>query len=225
MSIESVMPSNHLVLCHPLLLLPSTFPASGSFPVSQLFESGGQRIGASASESVLLMNIRELTGWISLQSKGLSRVFSNTTVQKHKFFSTHTYMTIGKIIALTRWTFGSKVMSLLFNMKSWNSNTLATWCKELTHWKRSWCWESWRQEEKGTTEDKVVGWHHWLNGHEFEQAPGAGEGQGSLVCYSPWGHKKSDMLRDWTELNWFPSFSYFPFSLINRIIIYLLWNS
>ena len=176
------------------------------------------------------MNIQDwfplgLTGLISLQSKGLSRVFSNTTVQKHKFFSTHTYMTIGKIIALTRWTFGSKVMSLLFNMKSWNSNTLATWCKELTHWKRSWCWESWRQEEKGTTEDKVVGWHHWLNGHEFEQAPGAGEGQGSLVCYSPWGHKKSDMLRDWTELNWFPSFSYFPFSLINRIIIYLLWNS
>ena len=143
-----------------------------------------------------------LTRLISLQSKGLSRVFSNTTVQKHQFFSTHTYMTIGKIIALTRWTFGSKVMSLLFNMKSWNSNTLATWCKELTHWKRPWCWESWRQEEKGTTEDKVVGWHHQLNGHEFEQAPGAGEGQGSLVCYSPWGHKKSDMTErlNWTEL-------------------------
>ena len=51
---------------------------------------------------------------------------------------------------------------------SWNSNTLATWCKELTHWKRPWCWESWRWEEKGTTENEMVGWHHWLNGHKFE---------------------------------------------------------
>ena len=51
---------------------------------------------------------------------------------------------------------------------SWNSNTLATWCVELTHLKRPWCWERWRQEEKGMTEDEMVGWHHWLSGHEFE---------------------------------------------------------
>ena len=71
-----------------------SFPASGSFPVSQFFTSGGQSIGVSASASVLPMNIQDwfplgLTGWISLQSKGLSRVFSNTTVQKHQFFGTH----------------------------------------------------------------------------------------------------------------------------------------
>ena len=69
------------------------FPASESFPRSQFFTSGGHSIGASASTSVLLMNIQDWsplgwTGWISLQSKGLSRVFSNTTVQKHQFFST-----------------------------------------------------------------------------------------------------------------------------------------
>ena len=92
MSIESTMPSNQLILCHPLLLLPSIFPASESFPMSQLITSGCQRIGASASASVLPMNIQDgfplgWTGWISLQSKGLSRVFSNTTVQKHQFFS------------------------------------------------------------------------------------------------------------------------------------------
>ena len=79
MSIELVMLYNHLILCHPLLLLPSVFPASGSFPTSQFFASGGQTIGASASASVLPMNIRDwfplgLTDWISLQSKGLSRV-------------------------------------------------------------------------------------------------------------------------------------------------------
>ena len=89
MSIESVMPSNHLILCHPLLL-PS-FPSSGSFPISQFFASGGQIIGVSASASVLPMNIQDWlplgwTGWISLQSKRLSRVFSNTTVHKHQFF-------------------------------------------------------------------------------------------------------------------------------------------
>ena len=68
-----------------------SFPASGSFPMSQFFASGGQRIGVSISASVLPMNIQDwfplgLTGWISLQSKRLSRVFSNTTVQKHQFF-------------------------------------------------------------------------------------------------------------------------------------------
>ena len=93
MSIESVIPSNHLIFCRPLLFLPSIFPSIKSFQMSQLFESGGQRIGVSASTSVLPMNTRDWsplgwTGWISLQSKGLSRVISNTTVQKHQFFGT-----------------------------------------------------------------------------------------------------------------------------------------
>ena len=87
--------------CHPIISssvlpissYPQSFPASGSFPVSQFFTSGGQSIGVSASTSVLPMNIQDWfplgwTGWISLQSKGLSRVFSNTTVQKHQFFGT-----------------------------------------------------------------------------------------------------------------------------------------
>ena len=87
MSIESVMPPNHLILCHPLLL-PSIFPSIRSFPMSQLFASCDQSIGVSASTSVQARSPLGWTGWISLQSKGLSRVFSNTTVQKHQFFST-----------------------------------------------------------------------------------------------------------------------------------------
>ena len=92
-------PSNQW--CHPAIsssVIPvsscsQSLPASGSFPVSQFFASGGQSIGVLASASVLPMNTQDLspsgwTGWISLQSKGLSRVFSNTTVQKHQFFST-----------------------------------------------------------------------------------------------------------------------------------------
>ena len=90
-SIELVMPSNHLILCHPFLLLLQSFPASGSFPMSWLFTSGGQSTGASASASVLPMNTQDWSplGWtclISLQSKGLSRVFYSTTVSKHQFF-------------------------------------------------------------------------------------------------------------------------------------------
>ena len=93
MSIESVMPSNHLILCCPLLLLTSVFPSTGAFPVSQLFKSGGQSIGASTSASFFPKSIQGwfpliLTDLISLLSKGPSRVFSNTTVWMHQFFGT-----------------------------------------------------------------------------------------------------------------------------------------
>ena len=101
--------------------------------MSQFFTSGGQSIAVSASASVLPVNIKDWfplgwTGWISWLSKGRSRIFSNTTVQKHPFFRAqfslysnshiHTWMTTGKTKALTRWTFVGKVMSLLFNMLS-----------------------------------------------------------------------------------------------------------
>ena len=87
---DAIQPAHPL---SPHFSCPQSFPASESFPTSQLFTWGGQSIGASASASVLPMNIQGwfplgLTGWTSLQSKGLSRVFSNTTVQKHQLFDT-----------------------------------------------------------------------------------------------------------------------------------------
>ena len=114
--------------CHPTISSPVThfscpqsFPASGSFPMHQFFTSGGQSTGVSALASVLPMNIQDWfplgwTGWISFLMKGLSRVFSNTTVQKHQFFSTQlchsptltSIHTTGKTIALTRWTLLTK---------------------------------------------------------------------------------------------------------------------
>ena len=69
-------------------------------------------------------------------------------------------------------------------------------------WKDPDAGKDWRQEEKGMTEDEMVGWHHWLNGHEFEWTPGVGDGQGGLVCCSPRGHKESDTT-EW--LNWLKS--------------------
>ena len=129
----------------PFSSCPQSLPASESFPVSQLFAWGGQTIGVSALASVLPMNTQdwyplEWTGWISLQSKGFSRVFSNTTVS---------------------------------------------------------------QEEKGTTEDEMAGWHHRLDGREFEWTPGDGDGQGGLVCCDSWGRKELDMTE---RLNWTESF-------------------
>ena len=117
MSIKSVIPYNHLILCHPLLPQPSSFPASGSFPISQLFASGSQSTAASASASVLPMNIQRwfllgLTGLISLQPNGLSRVFSNTTVGKHHFFSaqpslwSNSHIHIWQMVKPQLWLYG-----------------------------------------------------------------------------------------------------------------------
>ena len=109
MSIELVMPFNHIILCHPLLLLPQSFPASESFLMSQFFTSQSQSIGVSASTSVLPMNIQDWfplgwTGWISLQSKGLSRVLQYysskaSILRRPAFFIvqlSYPYMTTGK---------------------------------------------------------------------------------------------------------------------------------
>ena len=130
MSVELMLPSNHLIPCCPFSSYPQSIPASGSFPMTRLFTSGSQSIGALASAAVLPMNIQGwfplgLTGLVSLLSKGLSRVFSSTTVWNHiqcsAFFMvqfSHLYMTTGKTIALTIWASVSQVMPLLFNVLS-----------------------------------------------------------------------------------------------------------
>ena len=124
--------------CHPTIsssVVPFSsclqcFPESGSFPVSRLFSSGDQSVGVSGSASILPMNTQDWsplgwTGWISLQSKGLSRVFSSTSLKAsvlwHSAFMaqlSHPYMTAGKTIALTIWPFVGKVMPLVFNTLS-----------------------------------------------------------------------------------------------------------
>ena len=131
-SIKSMMSFNHLILFILFSSYPQPFPASGSFPISLLFASGSQSIGASASVLPMKDLRNQIQGWfplglialIFLLSKGLSRVFSSTThslkssILWHSAFFlvqfSHPYMTTGKTIALTIWTFVSKVMSLLF---------------------------------------------------------------------------------------------------------------
>ena len=93
MSPELVMVSNHLILCHPLLLLPSVFPSIRVFSNESVLRIRWPKYWSSASASILPMNTQDwflsgFTGWISLQFKGLSRIFPNTTVQKHQFYGT-----------------------------------------------------------------------------------------------------------------------------------------
>ena len=125
MSIESVMPSSHLILCRPLLLCLQSLPASESFPMSQLFPSGGQKIGASASASGLVSFRIDWLDLLAVQGtvKSLLQHHSSkaSVLQCSVFFMvqfSHPYMTTRKSIALTVWTFVGKVMSLVFNMLS-----------------------------------------------------------------------------------------------------------
>ena len=131
MSIELVMPSNHLILCHPLLLLPSNFPSIRVFSNELVLPVRWPKFWISTSASVLPMNIQgwfplRLTGLISLQSKGLENLLQDHSLKASilccsDFFMVqllHPYMSIGKAIVLTIWTFISKVIFLLFNMLS-----------------------------------------------------------------------------------------------------------
>ena len=158
--------------CHPAISssfapfssCPQSLRASESLTMSQLFAWGGQSTGVSVLASFLPRNTQgwsplEWTGWISLQSKGFSRVFSNTEAP-------------------------------------------IIWPPDVKNWfigKDPDAGKVWRQEEKGMTEDEMVGWHHRLNGREFGWAPGVGDGQGGLACCSSWGCKELDSTE---QLNW-----------------------
>ena len=97
----------------------------------------------------------------------------------------------------TSQSYRKSTLNIHWKDRCWSSNTLGTWCKELSHWKRPWCWGRLRTRGDEVTEDELVGWRHWLNEHEFEQTLGNNEGQGSLVCCSPWSHKELTWLKDW----------------------------
>ena len=94
---------------------------------------------------------------------------------------------------------------------------------ELTHRERPWCWERLQAGKKGMTEDEMVGWHHWLNGHEVEPTPGHSEGQGSLSCCCSWSCKSQTWLRDWTansSLCCLPSACAWPWKWVPSYILY-----
>ena len=158
------MPSNHLI-CHPLLLLPSIFPAPGSFPMSQLFTSGGQSIGVSGSVPVLPKSIQGwfplgLTGMISLKSKGLLRVFSSTTIWKHQFLKCSPFL----IVQLSQYYWKDHnidctdlcqwVISLLFNTLS---RFVITFLQRSNCHLISWA-EKWRRTKEPLDESEKGEW-------------------------------------------------------------------
>ena len=94
----------------------------------------------------------------------------------------------------------------LFGRNDAKAETPVLWPPHAKGWliEKDWCWEGLGQAEKGTTEDEMAGWHHWLDGCESEWTPGVGDGQGGLVCCDSWGCKQSDMTDrlNWSEMNW-----------------------
>ena len=126
------------------------------------------------------------------------------------------------------WTAGRSNQSILKEISpeysleelcwSWNSNTLATWCEELTHWQWPWCWEKWRQSEKEMTEDQIVGWDCWMASPTWWTwvwaSSRVADGQGGLACCSPRGHKESDTTErlNWTESSFESRCLYCPLS-------------
>ena len=158
-------------------------PHQGLFSVNWLFSSGSQSIGASASTSVLPMNIQD---WFPLGLTSFESPLDCTEIQPVHPKGDQSWIFI--------WRTDAEAEDSIFwppDVKNW------------LIWKDPDAGKDWRQEEKGMTEDEMVGWHHQLNGHKFVQALGAGDRQGSLACCSPWGHKESDTTEwlNWTELN------------------------
>ena len=128
---------------------------------------------------------------ITLPTKGLSRQgygFSNGHVWMWELDGEESWMP-------KNWCFWTVVLE--------KTEVLATSCEELTHWERPWCWKGLGQEQKEMTEDEMAGWHHQLDGHEFEKTPGVGDEQGGLACCDSWGRKGSEIAEclNWTELN------------------------
>ena len=192
MSIELVMPSNPLMLCHPLLLPPSIFPSIRVFSNESVLLIRWPKCWSFSFSIVLPMNIQDwfplgLAGLISLQSKGLSGVFSNTWT--NSYASSFQIISSGKYVKQDTWimkaTSGSSWFTNFWSLASriWGITLLACewaqffgslnilWPPDAKNWlngKDPDAGKDWRWEEKGTTEDEMVGWHHRLNGHEFE---------------------------------------------------------
>ena len=194
MSIMSVMPSNHLILCHPLLILPLIFPS----------------IRIYCNESVL--NIRWWKYWSFSFSINPSNEYSGLISFRIDWFDLLAVQ--GTIKSLLQ--HHSSKASILQHSPFFKGNQSWTFIGRIDaetetpilrppdskNWligKDPDAGKDWRQEEKGTTEDEMVEWHHWLDGQEFKWAPGVGDGQGRLVCCSPWGCKELDMTE---RLNW-----------------------
>ena len=163
-----------------------------------------------------------------LKSRDINFANKVTSSQSHGFSSSHVWMwklDYKESWMLKNWCFWTVVLETTLEgpldcrkiqpvhpkgNQSWifigrtdaEAETPVLWSPDVKNWlieKDPDAGKYWRWEEKGMTEDEIVGWGHWLNGHEFEQAPGVGDGQGSLACFSPWGRKESDTTE---PLNW-----------------------
>ena len=197
------MPPNHLILCHPFLLLHSIFHTIRVFSNDSALHIRWPKYW-SFSFNISPSNEHP----VSLQSKGFSRLFYNTTVQKHQFFSAQLYSPTLTSIH-DHWKNYSHSEGHqpcdFFGRNEAKAETPVLWPPHVKSWligKDSDAGMDWGQEEKETTEDEMAGWRHRLDGHEFGCTLGVGDGQGGLAFYSSLVAKSRTRLSNWTELNW-----------------------
>ena len=184
----------------------------------------------------LLLGRKAITNLNSiLKSKDLTLLTKNGYSQSYGFSSSHVWMwelDHKEDWPLKDWCFWAVVLEKTLESPldrkekdwcwSWSCNTLAIWCEEPIHWRRRASFpdagKDREKEEKGTTEDEMVGWHHRLDRHELEQVPGVDDGQRSLACCSPWGCKESEMTEwlNWTDGTLWSIWRYFQLSQFGK---------
>ena len=174
------MLSNYLTLCRPLLLLPSIFPSIRIFFNELALHIGGQSIGASASASVLPMNIQgwfpfRLTGLISFAVQGtLKRLLQHHNLKASILCNSKVHIVKVMVFPVVMYGCEGWTIKKAERQRRTDAEAPILWPPDVKSWlirKDPDAGKDWRQEEKGTPEDEMVGWHHWLNGH-VEQAPG-----------------------------------------------------
>ena len=200
MSIESVMPSNHLILCHPLLLLPSIFPIIRVFSnelalcIRWLKYWGFSFYIRTSNEHPGLISFRmDWLGLLAVQGTFKSLLQHHHSKASVLWCSAFFIVQIGN----QSWLFIERIDAEAETPILWPPHA-----KSWLIWKDADAGKYWRMEEMGTAEDEMFGWHHRVDRHEFEYAPGVGDGQGILACCSPWGHKELDMTEplNWTDI-------------------------
>ena len=191
MSIESMMSSNHLILCCPILPLPSTRLGVGSHSLLQgIFPTQGSNPGLPHCRQILYQ----------LSHKGSPQMWEMDHKEDWKIDAFNLWCC--RRLLRVPWTVRTSTQSILREINPEYSlerlmlklKAPPLWPPDAESWltgkERHWCWKDWGQEEKWATEEEMVGWHHQLNGHEFEQTPEDSERQGNTACCSPWGLKE-----------------------------------
>ena len=178
----------------------------GDFPGSPVVKtpcfqcrSGRGNKGSTPGQGTKILHTNEPGGLQSMGSQRVGHDWEQLTLSLYTSPCGQKRKKLVELVFMESLFYGPEILHFQLKVQAPSFAILDTWCEELTHWKRPWCWE--RLKAGGEGNDRGWDGHHWPDGHEFEQALVVGDGEGSLACCSLWGHKESDMTErlNWTE--------------------------